>query len=263
MKILATVIKNQFQDSFRSKWIIVYSLFYFLITFGLILFTNDSNKIILSLMNVNLIVIPLVCIVFGNVFFYNNREYIIMILAQPVDRKYIYLGLYFGLTFAMSLSFLLGVFLPIIFSFKIFINNFNIIFWLIITGILITFIFVGIAFLISMLNENKLKGLGISIFSWFLFTALYDAIILMLLQILQNYPLEIFSLTLTLFNPIDITRIIIINNFDIAALMGFTGAVFNKFFGSVVGFVIALFSLINWIAIPLLIGLNLFNKKDF
>jgi hypothetical protein len=40
---------------------------------------------------------------------------------------------------------------------------------------------------------------------------------------------------LSALNPIDLGRILFLMKFDIAALMGYTGAVFQRFFGSGLG----------------------------
>jgi Cu-processing system permease protein len=50
---------------------------------------------------------------------------------------------------------------------------------------------------------------------------------------------------------------------DIAALMGYTGALFLKFFGSATGIAITIFSMLCWIAIPSFMMVRIANKKDF
>lgn len=263
MKILFSIIKYQLQDSLRNKWLLVYFLFFFVICYGLILTSNDQSKIILSLMNVSLLLIPLTSIIYGTIYFYNNRDYIILILSQPVARKIIYLGLYIGLTLAMVLSFVFGIALPILISFKSVSDSSVVISYLLLSGIFQTTIFVALSFLIAVLNENRMKGLGISIFVWLLFSALYDGFIMLLLNILKDYPIDYLSLGLTILNPIDLSRILIIMNFDVAALLGYTGAVFQNFFSTSVGIVIAVSSLLIWSVVPIVLGLIYFNKKDF
>ena len=64
------------------------------------------------------------------------------------------------------------------------------------------------------------------------------------------------------FNPIDLSRIIILLRLDVSALMGYTGAVFKLFLGDLTGFFVAFGSLLLWILIPLGISLRKFIKKD-
>jgi Cu-processing system permease protein len=55
----------------------------------------------------------------------------------------------------------------------------------------------------------------------------------------------------------------IIMKLDISALMGYTGATFQHFFGSIMGTLFSLFFLILWTAVPALIALKIFNRKNF
>jgi Cu-processing system permease protein len=86
---------------------------------------------------------------------------------------------------------------------------------------------------------------------------------LLLLLLFKEYPLEKLSLSLTLFNPIDLARILIILKLDISAMLGYTGAVLQKFLGSGMGSVLILITLLLWIILPFWRILHLSGKKDF
>jgi Cu-processing system permease protein len=51
--------------------------------------------------------------------------------------------------------------------------------------------------------------------------------------------------------------------FDFAALMGYTGAVFERFFGGPLGTIVSLTVLLTWAATPFYLGMRLFTRKDF
>ena len=263
MNALIFIIKYQIHDTLRSKWLVIYTMFFIALSYGLLSFTNDSGKVILSLLNINMIIIPLASLVFGTIYLYNNRDYIILILSQPINPKTLYFGLYLGLAFPMALSFLVGTGLPVLLYIRNFKDAGAVLFNLFLGGIFETFIFVSISFLIATLNENKMKGLGLSIFLWMFFSALYDGLILITLQYFRDYPLEIPSLVFTILNPVDLSRLLVILKFDISALMGYTGAVFTNFLGSGLGFVVSILSLLLWSILLLLFGLRSFSKKDF
>lgn len=263
MKTLAAIIRFQIHDTLRSKWLITYTLFFLILTYGLLSFTKDPGKVILSLLNINLIVIPLTSLVFGTIYLYNNRDYIILILSQPINRKILFAGLYLGLSLPMVLSFIAGIGIPLLIYFKNFSGESLTLLNLFLGGIFETFIFVSIAFLIASLNENKMKGLGLAIFLWLFFSALYDGLVLIVLQVFMEYPIEGPSIVLTMLSPIDLARLIVILNFDVSALLGYTGAVYSKFLGSIFGIIIAFTTMIIWIFIPLLLGLKSFTRKDF
>ena len=70
-------------------------------------------------------------------------------------------------------------------------------------------------------------------------------------------------LGLTLANPVDLARVMLLLRFDISALMGYTGAVFQRFFGGVEGATLAAVMLGLWISAPVALGLRAFRQKDF
>jgi Cu-processing system permease protein len=70
-------------------------------------------------------------------------------------------------------------------------------------------------------------------------------------------------MVLTLLNPIDLSRVTIMLGLDISALMGYTGAVFLKFFGTARGIPVSVFSMFCWIVIPAFAMVRIARKKDF
>ncbi|MCB0745346.1 MAG: ABC transporter permease subunit [Ignavibacteriales bacterium] len=262
MNRILKIVKYQIKDNIRSKWLIGFSLFFLIISYWLISFTGDSSKVILSLLNIVLIVIPLISIVFGTIYIYNNKNYITFMLSQPINRSSLYSGLYFGLVVPLLISFLFGIGLPVIFNLGIFSESWIALSMVFISGVFQILIFTALAFLIATLNDDKLKGLGISIFVWLFFTVIYDGLILFLLQVFQDYPIEKLALGLTLVNPIDIGRILTVLKFDISALMGYTGAIFENFFGKNIGIAISFLVLLFWFVLPFGFGLKIFSNKD-
>ncbi len=134
---------------------------------------------------------------------------------------------------------------------------------LLLSGVFLTFIFTALAFYIALVNENRLKGFGMAILVWLFMSFIYDGIFLLSLILLQEYPIEKFAIAMSLFNPIDLSRILIMLKLDISALMGYTGAVFNKFFGNNSGMLISISALATWTIIPVLLILKKGLNKDF
>jgi Cu-processing system permease protein len=67
----------------------------------------------------------------------------------------------------------------------------------------------------------------------------------------------------TALNPIDLSRTLILLKLDISALLGYTGAVFKKFFGTQLGFWISMLVLLLWTVIPILVLKYKASRKDF
>lgn len=130
-------------------------------------------------------------------------------------------------------------------------------------GIVLTVIFTGIATSISVRCEDRLRGLGTAIGSWLLLTVVYDGIVLFILAVMSDDPLERATVAMMMANPIDIARVGLLMRFDTAAMMGYTGAVFLKFFGGTIGMAVTITALTVWVSAPIAVGMRVFQRKDF
>lgn len=257
------ILKYTFFDLSRSRWSYLYFGFYLVFALALLFVSGDIPKVLVSLMNVLLVLSPLIATMFGVMYYYNSREFIELLLAQPVRRSHIFIGQYLGLALSLSLSLILGLGIPLVIygiltSSQVW--NFLVLLW---DGVALSFIFSGLAFWLALLNENKIRGFGLAILLWLFFAVIYDGIFLLLLLWFRDYPLESFSIGLTLFNPIDLSRILVLLKLDVSALMGYSGAVIKKFLGSGSGMLFTLGAMLLWIALPLLGIRRTSIHKDF
>jgi Cu-processing system permease protein len=131
-------------------------------------------------------------------------------------------------------------------------------------GAFLTFIFTGLGFVMGLAYyEEKIKGFGYSLMIWLFMAVIYDGLIMIVIFLFGDYPIETAVVGLTMLNPIDLARILVLLEFDISALMGYTGAVFNQFLGTAKGVSVASVMLILWLVLPMWLGLKVFKKKDF
>ena len=63
-------------------------------------------------------------------------------------------------------------------------------------------------------------------------------------------------------NPIDLARIIVMLEIDLAAMMGYTGAVYRNFFGSGMGMLVAALIMLLWAVLPGWGAMRAFQRKD-
>ena len=245
-------------DLVRSKLFVGYTLLLLIIGSGVVYIGRDDAKAIASLLNVVLLIVPLVSIIIGTIYFYNSMEFMELLLTQPLKRSSIFKAEYYGVSFVLSLSFLIGIGIPL---FTIGISIISSL--LLLTGVVLTFIFVGISYLISVVDKDKTRSVAYSLIIWLFLSVIYDGLILILSFIFIDYPIENIVLVLTAFNPIDLSRILIILNLDLSALMGFTGASFDKIFGDFKGVTIASVMLLMWVIIPYTLALKKYKKRDF
>jgi Cu-processing system permease protein len=263
MSLLMHIIQNEWKSLLRGKWVIGYGLIFLVLTDTLLRFGGGGAETLLSLSNVMLLFVPLVGMIYGILYIYQSREFVELLLTQPINRRVLYWGLFLGISTPLMAAFMLGSMLPLGWHGILMVDGMASAMVLGLGGAL-TLIFASLGFLFGlMFYEDKIKGFGFTIVIWLFLAILYDGLVLMLVFIFGDYPLENFVIAVSMLNPIDLARIMVMLEFDVSALMGYTGAVFNRFFGTALGITTASVMLLVWLAIPSWIGLNVFKKKDF
>jgi Cu-processing system permease protein len=254
------IVRYGLSNLARSRWLVGYGVLLLLVSDALFRF-GGGPRAAASLMNLVLIVVPLVSVVFGTLYFSNSREFIELLLAQPVGRRTLYIGLYLGLAIPLAAAFAAGVAIPALWHDGA--SFLRPIVTLLAAGVLLTLVFTSLAFLCGVHFEDRAKGLGVALLVWFCATVVYDGLILLVATRFRDYPLETPMLLLTLANPVDLARVLMLLTFDVAALMGYTGAVFGRFFGTALGIGAAAGALLTWTVVPTALGLRGFGRKDF
>ena len=251
------IVKYIMTDILRSRIVLVYTLVLLITSLSLFGLEDNANKGLLSLLNIILIIVPLFSLLFATIYIYNSAEFIELLVSQPLQRKTIWLSFSLGLAISLSLAFFMGIGIPVLFF------QFNAIgFLLVLVGMLLSIIFVSIALWVAVQIRDKAKGIGMAILVWVYFSLLFDGFVLFLLFQFADYPLEKPMLVVSALNPIDLGRILILLQLDISAMMGYTGAIFKDFFGTIFGITIAITTLLVWIITPLYFSTRKFNGKD-
>ncbi len=260
--MMGRLILSELKTLSRIKWLWFY---FFLLIVGSFLFNylgQDETKVLISLLSVSLLVVPLVAAFFGITYFYDSRNFLEFLISQPIGRGKLFLSRFLSLNIFLATLYLISAlspFLPRILHFR----EIGTLLLLILSGIFLTLIFTAIAFLVGLIVEEKAKGVSLILGLWLYMTFLHDGVILTVVYIFKDYPLEKVVLFLTLLNPVDLARVLVILNLDIAAIMGLTGSVFKQLLGSWLGITLSLTSLSLWFLVPFLLSLILFKKKDF
>lgn len=251
------IVKYVLYDILQNRIVIGYTLFLLAVSFGLFNLSGDPTKGITSLLNVVLIVVPLVSIVFSTIHFYNASEFIELLAAQPIRRSMLVWSEFLGLAIALKLAVLLGLGIPI----ALFAPNLSGLL-LVVVAAGLSVVFVSIALLASVLTRDKAKGIGVALLLWFYFALLYDALVLFLMFLFADYPLEKAMLAFIALNPIDLGRVVVLLQMDISALMGYTGALFRELLGTGWGLGLAVLALLLWVFVPIGLAVRVFRKKD-
>lgn len=263
MKHARKVARYTVADLLRSRWLLGYAGFFAATGWALFYFGEEPAQAIVSLLSVVLLVVPLVSAVFALTQFYGAREFTELLLAQPIDRRSVFYGQYAGLAVSLGLGFAVGVIGPFLWYGHGHPEDFAPLVALLAAGVLLTAVFTALALLAATLSDNRLRALGAVLFLWLFATVLYDGLLLVAVILFEAYPLEQPLVALTLFNPVDLARIVVLLRLDVAALLGYTGAIFQRFFGTAVGPVLALGALVAWVAGPLMLAARAYRRRDF
>lgn len=251
------LLKYVIADIVQNKIVLVYTFLLLVISLSVFNLENNSAKGLLSLLNIILIIVPLICIIFSTIYIYNSAEFIELLVSQPLKRRTIWLSIFSGLSTSLCLAFFIGAGIPILLYHADATG-----FIMIAMGLFLTIVFVSIAMLAAGLTRDKAKGIGLAVILWLYFSLIFDALVLFFLFQFQDYPLEKIMVLLSFLNPIDLSRIQILLQMDISALMGYTGAVFREFFGNSIGIVLSFCGLTIWIIFPLIMSIKKFGRKD-
>lgn len=251
------IFKYVTADILRNKIVIAYTVLLLIISLSVFMLQDEASKGLLSLLNITLLIVPLTSIIFSAIYVYNSAEFIELLVSQPLKRKSIWLSLFYGLSSALSIAFFIGAGIPIIIYQPTATG-----FIMLGAGIVLSIIFVAIAMLAAVLTRDKAKGIGITIMLWLYFALIFDGLILFILFQFEDYPLDKFMVLSSALNPVDLCRILILLQMDVSALMGYTGAVFQDFFGSQLGSFVAALVLLLWVIIPVWLSTKRFQKKD-
>lgn len=252
------LLKYALYDIVKSRFALLYTLFMVLVAISIYQVSEDMSKVSLSLLNIMLMIVPLISAIFATTHFFNNLEFTELMLAQPVKRRDVFLSQILAVMFVLSLAIVIGFGVPMILW-----GADSSVLILLGIGIGLSVVFAGLAFLASVLTRDKAKAIGISLSFWIYFSLVYDGFVLYLIYSLADYPLEKPTLALVFLNPVDLGRIIMLMQLDISALMGYTGAFFQDFFGSAKGILLSSAVMFIWMILPVSAAMRVFRRKDF
>ncbi|MCC6447075.1 MAG: ABC transporter permease subunit [Chitinophagaceae bacterium] len=251
------ILKYVIIDILKNRIVLVYTIMLALFSWSAFSLEDNAAKGLLTVLNIILLTVPLVSVLFSTIYVYNSNEFIELLLSHPVKRSMIWKALFSGLSLSMVIAFLIGTGIPLL----LFADTSTALLMMA-GGSLLTVIFIAIALLCSMITRDKAKGIGLSIMLWIYFALLFDGLVLFLFFQFAEYPIESVVVGLSALSPIDLCRILILMKLDVSAMMGFTGAVFQKLFGTNWGLMASFSLLAMWSVAPFYLSLRKFKKKD-
>ncbi|SET16543.1 ABC transporter permease [Prevotella sp. kh1p2] len=254
---MKTIAKTIFLDNVKSKIVIIYFLMLALLSWTSLLLEDSEAKGSLTILNIVLFIIPLMSLLYATTYLYNSRDFVVLLLSQPLRRGRIWHSLYAGVAGSLLLAFLAGAGLPVALY-----CNAGTAAMIVLMGSVVTLVFVSVAFLTAIVSSDKTRGIGAAILLWLLFTIVWDALLMYVLMVFASWPVEKPVMALLMLNPLDQARFQVILKMDVAAMMGYSGAAFKEFLGAAAGVVVSALLLAAWIVVPYLLSLRVFRHKD-
>lgn len=224
---------------------------------GIFLIESYPQKALLTLLEISILAVPMICMIFSTIYYYNSLEFIQLLLTQPVERKTITRAFFMSLSLVLIACYMLGIGLPVL---LMHFGKESLV--LLLSGSLLTLIFTSLALFICTLTKDKARGMGFTLLIWAFFAIIYDGLLLFLMYQFSEYPIEKGVLILSFLNPIDIGRILVVMQTEASALLGYTGAIFRDFFGSSTGFLVSTLGMLIWGVLPFWGARKVFDKKD-
>ncbi|WP_417226112.1 ABC transporter permease subunit [Amphritea sp.] len=273
MRAILTVANKEFRDGLRNRWVLSICVIFAVLAIGLayfgaaaagkVGFTSLSSTIV-SLASLAVFIIPLIALMlaYDGVVGEDENGTLLLLMTYPLSRWQLLLGKMMGQGAVMAFSTLVG-FGSSAMMMGIFSGTTN---WgeligpytvFIFSSMLLGWIFIAIAYVISVSVSEKSKAAGIALITWFVFVLVFDLGLLGVLVTTQGNVDETLFPYLLLLNPTDIFRLVNITYFADQNLTGLMAIAQQSQFS--IGALLA--GLLVWLAIPVGLAIAVFNKR--
>lgn len=268
--IIAIALK-EFQDGLRNRWLLSITIVFAVLAIGLSYYgslasgqlTNASlSTTIASLSSLSVFIIPLIALLLCYDSFVGEQESgtLLLLLTYPISRGQLLLGKFIGQGCIISLATLLGFGSA---AFLLALNGnvievFSAFALFIVSSSLLGLSFIALAYIISLVVNEKSKAAGIALLLWLFFVLLFDLVLLGLLVGIDNGFTQQGLVQVMMFNPADLFRLINLSALHTDDVNGVLAIAINSEFNTLT----LLMVMLAWIAIPLCIAQLIFNKKS-
>jgi len=225
---------------------------------------QDFTRTAASLVNLGAFLIPLFALLLGVFSFITNRDYMDILVTQPVSRTRVLLGKYLGLVITVLGASVLGFGVSgALIAISIGVQGAQAYLLVVLYSSLLALVFTGLSVLISLLARRRQIALGIGMAVWVFYELLYGMIMLGTTLYLPPRVLKAVLLVGLAGNPIDVTRVLSLLEVGGPHLFGPAGATLVKLAGSPFqATLVGLGALLIWIAVPVLISIRIFNRQN-
>lgn len=232
MNAILNVARKEFRDGWRNRWVVaitaVFALFALGIAYfgaaasGMVGFTSLSTTIV-SLSSLAVFLIPLIALLLGydSIVGEDEQGTLLLLLSYPLTRPQLLLGKLFGQGGIMAVATIIGfgaaAVVITLFSDQVAgMELWRAFAYFIFSAILLGWVFLTIAYLISVVATEKARAAGVALLVWFFFVLVFDLAMLGALVAAGSGAAADWLPWLLLLNPTDVFRLINLTGFESA-----------------------------------------------
>ncbi len=257
----------------RNRWVVSFAglfaaltlavAYFGMVTSGYAAF-QDFVRTAASLVNLGGFLLPLFALLLGVFSFLANREYLEILVTQPIARSQVLLGRYLGLLLTVLGAASVGFGLPgVVIALTAGGEGAGQYALVVVYSCLLAVVFTGLSLLIVLATRRRQLALGIALGVWVFYELVYGMLMLATTVYLPAKVLKTVLLVGLVGNPIDLTRVLSLLQVGGPHLFGPAGATLVKLTGSA-GWATAygLAGLLVWVVAPLAGAVWLFRRQD-
>ncbi|WP_019244195.1 MULTISPECIES: ABC transporter permease [Bacillus] len=269
--MIGTIARQQFTLILRSKWLISFGILFACLAIFISYFGHSGqsgylgfNRMTASLLNLNLLLIPLISLLVGGLFLAGEKEDrgLMLMLTYPVSVKAVIFGKYIGLfaslwsvvTFGYGASLLMmylaavDVSLTVILKFYVF-------------SLILAAIFLALSMLIGLLSKTRFQSLGTSLIVWAFLVLFYEFLIMGIsLALSKQMVLPMLSISIFL-NPVELIRVWSILSLDGLAVFGPSLYDLTIWANGFIGQMLFILTAVVWLVVPLLASIFVTKRR--
>jgi Cu-processing system permease protein len=257
----------------RNRWVVSFACLFAALTlmvayFGMVTSGysgfQDFARTAASLVNLGGFLVPLFALLLGVFSFLTNREYLEIIVTQPIPRSRVLLGKYVGLVLTVLTASAVGFGAPgVVIALVIGVEGAQRYLLVVAYSLLLAVVFSGLSVLIALVSRRRQIALGIAMAVWVFYELLYGVLMLATTLYLPPGVLKTTLLAGLLGNPVDIVRVLSLLQVGGPHLFGPAGATLVKLTGSAAtASALGLLALAAWVVVPVLLAMRVFERQN-
>lgn len=264
---------QEFTLNRRNRWVVSFAALYAVLTilvsiFGMVTSGyagfQDFVRTAVSVVNLSGFVVPLFALLLGVFSFLAQREYLELMVTQPVSRGQIVLGKYLGLLLTVLGATILGLGIPgVVISLSVGMQGALEYGLVSLLALGLSVIFTGLAVLIAISCDRQQIAMGVSVGIWIFFEVIYGLIMLGTTLYFSRATLKVLLIAGLVGNPIDLTRVLSLLAVGGPEFFGPAGVTLVKLTGSpTLAGLFGVAAMLIWVVVPVLLAMRIFRRQS-